>query len=279
MLLLCLQDSERCERKSSTGSLFNFSDSRHSSPRRGSFQALGDTVVRRIHHMYVVCYVTFLNSLELTYNLVNLFFTDAALLWEVVRYPECDLCDGADRQSIIDTVIVSCLCASKKTPNICHTVNNDALFSFFLRVFYILFKKFILFCTVKYLWQKSFLFSLILIRDKKKSDFYRKVQGEFKLYDAEGCQDDWSEALDLQSLQCCVQTIFLKPWQRENTHRFVDLVTGLRHTGSRKWTLFVADLGWHFFCLLALVFSYISRYEYLLWRDFGFMGGSFSCFR
>lgn len=100
--------------------------------------------------MYVVCYVNFLNSLELTYNLVILFFTDAALLWEVVRYPECDLCDGADRQSItiIDTVIVSCLCASKKTPNICHTVNNDALFSFFLRVFYILFKKFILFCTV-----------------------------------------------------------------------------------------------------------------------------------
>lgn len=47
--------------------------------------------------MYVVCYVTFLNSLELTYNLVILFFTDAALLWEVVRYPECDLCDGADR--------------------------------------------------------------------------------------------------------------------------------------------------------------------------------------
>lgn len=83
--------------------------------------------------MYVVCYVNFLNSLELTYNLVILFFTDAALLWEVVRYPECDLCDGADRQSItiIDTVIVSCLCASKKTPNICHTVNNDALFSFF----------------------------------------------------------------------------------------------------------------------------------------------------
>lgn len=48
--------------------------------------------------MYVVCYVTFLNSLELTYNLVILFFTDAALLWEVVRYPECDLCDGADIQ-------------------------------------------------------------------------------------------------------------------------------------------------------------------------------------
>lgn len=39
-------DSERCERKSSTGSLFNFSDSRHSSPRRGSFQALGDTVMQ-----------------------------------------------------------------------------------------------------------------------------------------------------------------------------------------------------------------------------------------
>lgn len=177
MLLLCLQDSERCERKSSTGSLFNFSDSRHSSPRRGSFQALGDTVVRRIDHTYVVCYVTFLNSLELTYNLVNLFFTDAALLWEVVRYPECDLCDGADRQSIIDTVIVSCLCASKKTPNICHTVNNDVLFSFFLRVFYILFKKFILFCTVKYLWQKSFLFSLILIRDKKIQIFIEKFRG------------------------------------------------------------------------------------------------------
>lgn len=39
-------DSERCERKSSTGSLFNFSESRHSSPRRGSFQALGDTVMQ-----------------------------------------------------------------------------------------------------------------------------------------------------------------------------------------------------------------------------------------
>uniref|UniRef100_K1R923 Uncharacterized protein n=1 Tax=Magallana gigas TaxID=29159 RepID=K1R923_MAGGI len=103
-------DSERCERKSSTGSLFNFSDSRHSSPRRGSFQALGDTVMQ--------------------------------------------------------------------------------LFS------------------------------------------GKKVQGQFKLYDAEGCQDDWSEALDLQSLQCCVQTIFLKPWQRENTHRFVDLVTGLHFSGA-----------------------------------------------
>lgn len=60
-----------------------------------------------------------------------LSFTDAALLWEVARYRECDLCDGPDRESIIDTVLVSSLCASKKTPNICHTVNYDALFSLF----------------------------------------------------------------------------------------------------------------------------------------------------
>ncbi|XP_048761135.2 SCY1-like protein 2 isoform X2 [Ostrea edulis] len=39
-------DSDRCERKSSTGSLFNFSESRQSAPRRGSFQALGDTVMQ-----------------------------------------------------------------------------------------------------------------------------------------------------------------------------------------------------------------------------------------
>ncbi|XP_022318629.2 SCY1-like protein 2 isoform X1 [Crassostrea virginica] len=39
-------DADRSERKSSTGSLFNFSDSRHTSSRRGSFQALGDTVMQ-----------------------------------------------------------------------------------------------------------------------------------------------------------------------------------------------------------------------------------------
>ncbi|XP_062599042.1 uncharacterized protein LOC134260503 isoform X3 [Saccostrea cucullata] len=39
-------DSERCERKSSTGSLFSFSEPRHTAPRRGSFQALGDTVMQ-----------------------------------------------------------------------------------------------------------------------------------------------------------------------------------------------------------------------------------------
>ncbi|XP_062591242.1 SCY1-like protein 2 [Saccostrea cucullata] len=39
-------DPERCERKSSTGSLFSFSEPRHTAPRRGSFQALGDTVMQ-----------------------------------------------------------------------------------------------------------------------------------------------------------------------------------------------------------------------------------------
>ncbi|XP_061180884.1 SCY1-like protein 2 isoform X2 [Saccostrea echinata] len=39
-------DSERYERKSSTGSLFSFSEPRHTAPRRGSFQALGDTVMQ-----------------------------------------------------------------------------------------------------------------------------------------------------------------------------------------------------------------------------------------
>lgn len=136
MLLLCLQDSERCERKSSTGSLFNFSDSRHSSPRRGSFQALGDTVVRRIDHTYVVCYVTFLNSLELTYNLVNLFFTDAALLWEVVRYPECDLCDGADRQSIIDTELFL-VCVLQRRRRIFAILWIMMLYSVFFCVYFI----------------------------------------------------------------------------------------------------------------------------------------------
>lgn len=127
---------------------------------------------------------------------------------------------------------------------------------------------------------KSFLFSLMVISVLKNSDFYRKVQGRVQA----GMMLSVARAIGVKrgisrSLQWCVQAILLKPWQRENTHRCVDLVIGLRHTGSQKWTLFLADLGWHFVCLLALVFSYISRYEDLLWRDFGFMGGSFSCFR
>lgn len=101
--------------------------------------------------MYVVCYVIFLNFFELIYNLVILFFIDVVFFWEVVCYLECDFCDGVDRQSIIDIVIVFCLCVLKKMLNICYIVNNDVLFSFFLCVFYILFKKFILFCIVKYL--------------------------------------------------------------------------------------------------------------------------------
>lgn len=101
--------------------------------------------------MYVVCYVIFLNFFELIYNLVILFFIDVVFFWEVVCYLECDLCDGVDGQSIIDIVIVFCLCVLKKMLNICYIVNNDVLFSFFLCVFYILFKKFILFCIVKYL--------------------------------------------------------------------------------------------------------------------------------
>lgn len=97
--------------------------------------------------MYVVCYVIFLNFFELIYNLVILFFIDVVFFWEVVCYLECDFCDGVDRQSIIDIVIVFCLCVLKKMLNICYIVNNDVLFSFFCVYFIYCFKN--LFCFVQ----------------------------------------------------------------------------------------------------------------------------------
>lgn len=97
--------------------------------------------------MYVVCYVIFLNFFELIYNLVILFFIDVVFFWEVVCYLECDFCDGVDRQSIIDIVIVFCLCVLKKMLNICYIVNNDVLFSFFCVYFIYCLKN--LFCFVQ----------------------------------------------------------------------------------------------------------------------------------